>query len=134
MSTRPPRKNLSIQLVKPMADGGLDKHRRLSIAEQEIEEELRRYGNLAAVRDVGELVHLLASYVENLTTVRLTGEEKKALVIKKFRQYNTDYESEIDQKWIGILIDTLVVVGSVVKVPQSRLALKSAASFCSRFF
>ena len=128
------KKNLSLSLVRPIKDSHLDKFKRLSKAELEIDDELRKLGNICQVQNIGELVHLIASLVENVTSVKLTGVEKKEFVIKKLTSFHPDYNNEGDLKWINVLIDTLCVVGAIAKVDNSKVVLHTIKSVCSPFF
>ncbi len=128
------KKNFSLTLVKPIPSSNLDKFKRLSKAENEIDDELRNLGNVCQIQEIGELLHLLCNLVENLSSVKLSGSEKKDFVIKKLTSFHPDYNNEKDLKWIEILINTLCVVGAVSKIGNSKLAVQTVKSICGGFF
>lgn len=127
------KKNLFLSLVKPLAGSDLDRFKHLSKAEIEIDENLHKLGNLHEVKEIGQVLHLLCNLTENITCVKLTGQEKKDFVIKKLLSFKPDYNNETDLKWVNIMIDTLCIVGAVSKVESSKIALQSIKSLASFF-
>ena len=128
------KKNHSISLVKPIKLSSLDKFKRIQKAESEIDEELSKLGDLTQLKDdEAQLIHLICNLVENLSSVKLSGEEKKDFVMKKIKQLLPVLNNDSDLKWIGKIIDILCLVGSVAKVAKSEEAIKGVKSICGFF-
>lgn len=128
------KKNLSLNLVKPVSNSHLDKFKRLSKAESEFDAEILKLGNIAQFNNLGELLHIFCVLVENITSVKLVGQEKKDFVIKKLLSYHPDFNTDKDLFWINMLIDTLCVAGAISKVAKSKEVVESVKSICGGFF
>lgn len=128
------KKNKALALIKPIPLSGLDKFKRLARAEAEIDDELHKLGNLSQAEDIGQLIHLICNLVENISSVKLNGQEKKDFVVKKLINIDPIYNNETDLKWVNILIDTLCLIGSVSKVATSKEVIQGVKSICGSFF
>ena len=130
----PKKKNKSLTLVKPIPLSGLDKFKRLSRAEEELDEELLKFGDLTKFQD-GEcqIIHQICNLVENLSSVKLSGQEKKDFVIKKITSLLPVMNNDNDLKWINKTIDMLCLVGAVSKIAQSKEMQQSVKSMCGFF-
>lgn len=136
MNQIPParRKNKSLSLVKPLPSSSLDKFKRLQRVEVEVDEEISKLGDLSKLQnDECQLIHLVCNLVENVSSVKLTGAEKKDFVITKITALLSHLNSECDLKWISKVIDCLVLVGAISKVAKSSEAVQSVKSICSFF-
>jgi hypothetical protein len=128
------RKNKSLSLVKPIHLSSLDKFKRLSKAEEEIDLELSKLGDLSKLEDDEcQLIHLMCNLVENITTCKLKGDEKRDFVVKKIISILPNLANENDIKWITKIINVLCLVGSVKHIAQSKEAINVAKTVCGFF-
>ena len=128
------KKNKALSLVKPINQSSLSKFQKLSRAETEIEIEISKLGDVSQLHnEEPQLIHLICNLVENLTDVKLTGQEKKDLVIKKITSSLTHLDNPVDLKWISKTIDMLCLVGAVSKVASSEKTVQSLKSVCNFF-
>lgn len=131
---QPRKKNRSLALVRPLPASSLDKFKRLSVVEREVDEELGKLGDLSRLTDCEpQLVLHLCNLVENITSCRLKGEEKKQFVLDKIKSLMPSLDNDNDLKWITKLIDVLCLVGAVTTVAKSAEAASMAKSVCGFF-
>jgi len=135
MNPNPPRKkNLSLSLVKPIASSTLDKFKRLNIAEAEVDAEIAKLGDVSQLHDEEpQLIHLLCNFVENISNVKLTGQEKKDFVVKKITSLLPVLNNNIDLKWINKTIDMLCIICSVKSIDTSIKTLQGVKTVCGFF-
>lgn len=123
MSSKPKIKNKNLSLVKPT--GKVLKSQKINTANSDLDSQI---GELGLVNEYDpSLLFQIMNLIENLSTVKLTGEEKQKLCVDKIIELcpNKNNEKDIDElkkyidffchmKWIN-KIPTIAQVKSTVK-------------------
>lgn len=121
------KKNPKLALVKTHSTVKQNKKR--NIALNELDSVIASLGDLQHLEhDPALLLHLM-NLVENLSNIKLSGEDKKSLVVEKFVSLFPVSNNDRDKEKIGKLIDFLCSQGMVKVISTATVVGTSICSY-----
>ena len=121
------KKNPKLALVKTHSTVKQNKKR--NIALNELDATINELGDVSHLENDPELLLHFMTLVENLTNVKLSGEDKKSLVIDKFVALFPVSNNDRDREKLGKLIDFLCSQKMVRAVSSATVVTKSVCGF-----
>lgn len=121
------KKNSRLDLVK--AQSALKREERLNTTITELRDKIVELGSLNNLIHEPSLVLHICQLVENITRVKLSGSEKKQLVIQLITESIPQLNNENDMHKIGKLIDFLCECDLIKKVAETKVVAKSVFNF-----
>ena len=121
------KKNPKLSLVKPQQS--VKKQKKLNNSIKDLEDAIESLGNCSHLQDDPHFVLHLMNLVENISNVKLTGQEKKDLVIEKIFTVFPLNTSEQDRERLGKLIDFLCSQKMVKAISTTAVIASSVCGF-----
>ncbi len=103
-----------------------------NIAFEEIKAKLSDLGDVSDLEDCPSIVFHICELIENLSKPILEGKEKQKLALRLLIEAFPRLNNELDMKRLSKLIDFLVDMELVKKVPMSTMCLSSVRGFLKR--
>jgi iron uptake system EfeUOB component EfeO/EfeM len=122
-----PKKNHKLELVKFQST--LKKTVNVNSVMAELNEKINQLGNIDQLEDDPSFVEGVCVLVENITTVKLSGEEKLNIAIQLITDKFPSLKNSKEVQRITKQIAHLVEKGLIKKVSRSRVVSKSVQRF-----
>lgn len=121
------KKNPKLSLVKPQQS--VKKQKKLNNSIKDLEDAIESLGNCSHLQDDPNFVLHVMNLVENISNVKLTGQEKKDLVIEKIFTIFPLNTTEQDRERLGKLIDFLCSQKMVKAISTTAVIASSVCGF-----
>lgn len=121
------KKNEKLDLVKTKSN--LKKIERTNVALDELRSKLKDLGDISDLQDDPELIEQLCVWVENISKLKLKGEEKQNTVIKLLLEVYPILNNDKDVNRLKKQIDHICASGLLKKIGKSAVIASKVASF-----
>jgi hypothetical protein len=127
---KPKKKNAKLDLVKTKSN--LKKIERTNVALDELRSKLKELGDISELQDDPELIEQLCIWVENISKLKLKGEEKQGTVIKLLLELYPILNNEKDVNRLKKQIDHICASGLIQKVSDAVVVGSKLCGFLKK--
>ena len=124
------KKNKSLTLIKPV--GEVLKSKKFHTINSEVDSLIEELGEIQNYDP--SLLFTIMTYVENVSSVKLTGEEKKKIVIDKVLSLCVEKNNCKDIEELNKYIDFFCHMKWINKIATSKIVKNEVKNLCSIFF
>jgi hypothetical protein len=124
------KKNVKLDLVKTKSN--LKKVERTNVALDELRSKLKELGDISALQDDPELIEQLCIWVENISKLKLKGEEKQSTVVKLLVEEFPVLNNEKDINRLKKQIDHICASGLIQKVSDALVVGVKVCGFLKK--
>ena len=123
-------KNSNLDLVKKK--GSIKKIAKMSNVLEELNAQIKALGDISSLVDDPDIVEQIMQWVENITVIKLTGQEKSDLVIKLLVEQFPALNNDKDMARLQKQINSFVANGTIKKVATSVIVSKTVCSYLKK--
>jgi hypothetical protein len=129
MSSKPKIKNKNLSLVKPT--GKVLKSQKINTANNDLDNQISELGSVVDYDP--SLLFQIMNLIENLSTVKLSGEEKQKLCVDKIIELCPNKNNEKDIEELKKYIDFFCHMKWINKVPTIQQVKSTVKTVCGFF-
>ena len=130
MEKKPKKKNEKLDLVKTKSN--LKKIERTNVALDELRSKLTDLGDISELQDDPELIEQLCVWVENISKLKLKGDEKQGTVIKLLLEVYPVLNNDKDIHRLKKQIDHICASGLLTKISKTAVVGYKVLNFFAK--